>query len=194
MAVLRFKCPVCGSEIKPEDAVAAGLAWKCAEKIVRFGYAGSAVWEYVGLFRLPKRGLPWERVDRLLGELLKLWEQGSYKYNGCTYKAEKDTVYDALQRVISSRSVSAPLKDHNYLKAVLHPLSQKADAAQEQKTEERRQRLAVDPVERGNARKVAMPPEVQALIDQGKIVEATEMLNKLNKRAPAPEIGGFKKV
>lgn len=181
MAILKLKCPTCGAEIKPDEALRASAAWECLELIARFGKAAPLIREYVYLFKLPQRGLPFERAARLLAELSALWEDGYYQWNGVTYKAEKSVVVEALQQVVNSPTLRPPLKNNNYLKQVLHPLSQKDAGKREREAEEkkksRKREVSGPEVVDVNA----VPKHIGELIQAGKITEAVAEMAKERK-------------
>ena len=164
----RLTCPICGAAFEPEEGFRASSAWKCLELLGEFGTAGPAVLEYSTLFRLPNRGLPWERLERLLRELATLWREGKYSYDGCVWRVERPQILEALQAVLGSKSLKAPIKDHNYLKAILHPISQRAAGRAERDAE---------------TRKRQQPPSPPAPLPRGEGKEAAA-------RSAAPERAG----
>jgi hypothetical protein len=189
MPPLSLQCPHCGGKIKPDQAFHEGAWADVAGFMARLGQISATAWEYVQMFRLPARGLPVERAARILAELVLLWEDGTYKFNGVFYRGvDKATIAEALKEVVNAPNVHPPLKNHNYLKKVLHPRAQKDAAEAERRTEEQRRhnrayRDAREAAERENGPRnmVDLPPEVKELLDAGRAADAVTALAKINQ-------------
>lgn len=216
----KLVCPHCGENLTAEAALREGLWVEALRSLAKFGRAAMLTLEYLELFRLPKRGMSAERRVRLIQELLPLWETGKYQWQGCTYRAERDQIIEAFQDVLGSRTLKPPLKNHNYLKSVLHPLAQRIEGRRERETEEaRRSGVRNDhpseprpdprgepspkpgpqpprPAPRPERPDEDAPPEVVALCQAGKLVEATNLWTKIraqedSKLRPLPKVDGF---
>lgn len=90
-----------------------------------------AVLRYVGLFAPAKRQLAWDRVERLLGEVVAMMESGRVERGGVTHAAPLDYWASALDALFAMPSLRRPLKTHGLLLEILVGLAGKADAQAE---------------------------------------------------------------
>lgn len=139
---MRLTCPACGAmnslealltDVQAREAVAAALAFPAP--------LGDRLLRYLGLFRPDSRALSWERVARLLRELLAPIQAGRITRDGRQWAAPMDLWVQALDQVLEDRvagKLNLPLKSHGYLFAVVSGLAGKGEARSEAQREQER--------------------------------------------------------
>lgn len=148
---MRLSCPACGAcgsiEFFLMDAAAREsvvAAFKMPAPL------GKQLMTYIGLFRPGKRSLTWDRVEKLLAELLPHIQSGQLDFDGVTWAAPLDYWVDALTEMLLNRdNLNTPLKNHNYLYRIIANKSNSAKGKQEKKKEERARNRSQDGAVRG---------------------------------------------
>lgn len=126
-----FRCMMCGGrtpvELAVENEAASRAVTRCMQSL---GDVGRGMLAYMALHRPPKRTLTWEKVARLLDELLSLYDRGSVTRDGIT-TATSDAVWIAAlaETRDAAPRLDLPLNDHGYLMAVLAGMARKAQRA-----------------------------------------------------------------
>lgn len=94
---------------------------------------GPATLGYLALFRPEKRALSWSKSLRLLSELAALINTGFVQIQGKPARPCPPSIWAAGMTDMADRSasLSRPLKNHNYLRQVVHQLADQADAGRE---------------------------------------------------------------
>lgn len=139
---MKLTCPACGAT----GAIEFFLMDASARESVRAAFALPAplnrqVMTYLGFFRPPQRALTWDRVEKLLAELLEPIQAAEVMRNGITHPAPLDYWKAALDQVLMSRAkLNLPLKSHGYLFEIVANLAGKQAGAQEHQQERARQR------------------------------------------------------
>jgi len=134
-------CPECGAQahvsaffVEDDGKRLAGL---CAEMEPLLG---RAVLGYLGLFKPAKNALRLSRAVKLTQELLHLVDAGTVcrdERSGVRRAATSSLWAQGIETMLAQRSsLSLPLDNHNYLRAVVFGLADKADAAAERQREE----------------------------------------------------------
>lgn len=129
-----FVCPGCGLRTPMEIAVQHEAARQVlAEAIEAHGEYGRALLAYVGLHRPKQRALTWDKLARLVGELLAMRRAGEIVRDG-----KRHAMTDALWvegfhavRDAAGKTLTLPLDGHGYLLAVLASLAERAQSAAE---------------------------------------------------------------
>lgn len=120
---MKTRCPCCGAEnsldalVAHEDARAA--VWAAAQV---GGEVGKLAVQYIALFRPAKTALTFERMAKLLGELLPDMERGAISRNGLEYPAPPEAWLYGFRELLARRntgSLKLPLKSHGYLYEVI---------------------------------------------------------------------------
>lgn len=127
-------CPACQTEMGLEallgEANARGVVALMARMpgppALRLG-----VLRYVGLFAPAKRQIGWDRVERLLGEVVEMMETGRIQREGRTWPAPLDYWSAALDALFAMPTLRRLLKGHGLLLEILFGMAQKADAKAE---------------------------------------------------------------
>jgi hypothetical protein len=137
---LRITCPSCGEDFPVE----AGLVEGDGKRAVAVAAAmdpllGRAALQYLTLFKPAKQSLRVGRAARLLGELADLADEGTVcrdERNGVRRPAPPSLWAAGIERMLIDRGrLELPLENHNYLRAVVFALADKADATAERQRE-----------------------------------------------------------
>lgn len=134
-----FRCS-CGLrtpvEIACEHEGAARVVSRCMASL---GRVGPALLSYLSLHRPARHRLTWEKTERLLTELLDVYDAGALVRDRVRHPLSDEVWLAALAAVRDATpTLSLPLDGHGYLYAILASMSQKAQRAAE---EERAARL-----------------------------------------------------
>lgn len=102
-----------------------------------------AVLGYLGLFKPPKNALSTQRATRLVGELKHLVVAGSVcrDERGDTRRTATASMWaEGIEQMLTGRgTLTLPLANHNYLRAVVFTIADTTEARAEQKVEQTRQ-------------------------------------------------------
>lgn len=127
-----FRCS-CGLrtpvEISCEHEGAARVVSRCMASL---GPVGTAMLSYLALHRPARHRLTWEKTERVLGELLNVYDAGVLTYERQTHTLT-DAAWLAALAAVRDRApkLSLPLDGHGYLYTVLAAEAAKANAAAE---------------------------------------------------------------
>lgn len=138
---MRATCPECGAQAHLSAFFAEDdgkrLAALLADMVPELG---RAVIAYLGLFKPLKSALRLARAVKLVQELVALVETGTVcrdERNGVRRPASPAMWAAGIEQMLAQRaSLTLPLENHNYLRAVVFGLADKADAAVERQREE----------------------------------------------------------
>jgi hypothetical protein len=111
----------------------------------RLGNAWKPANEYIDGFRTTIDGrLGLKKRVRLLSEVAKLWESGTWELEGKRYRSSKDQILQAMHQVANAQKCG--FQNHNYLKRCLQQtaakLSEEGLTAAEEEAREKRRREA----------------------------------------------------
>lgn len=129
-----FRCSSCGGRTPVELAVehegASRVVTRCMSSL---GPVGVAMMGYMALHRPAQRFLTWEKVERLLVELLDVYDAGILERDHLQHPLTDELWVAAIGAVRDAApKLKLPLDGHNYLFAILATMSQKAAHAAEQ--------------------------------------------------------------
>lgn len=138
---MRATCPDCGAQahlsaffVEDDGKRLAALLADMQPEL------GRAVIGYLGLFKPAKTALRLARAVKLVQELVALVEAGSVcrdERGGVRRPATPGMWANCIEQMLSQRaSLTLPLDTHNYLRAVVFGLADKADAATERQKED----------------------------------------------------------
>lgn len=167
---MQVTCPVCFARYSLEAAlndevarqVMARLAG-CGDETLRFVVA------YVGLFRPEKHVLAWARAGRLIGEVVDVIEAGTIRRRGRAWALNRTQWGEALEVVIERRNaghLALPLRNHAYLFEVAAGIADKAEAAAERETEDKRRRRGAGPERKGETSAATQAQRFEALLGE----------------------------
>ena len=120
---MKTRCPCCGAENSLDALIAhegaRQVVWAAAQV---GGEVGKLAVQYIALFRPAKTALTFERMAKLLGELLPDMERGAISRNALEYPAPPEAWLYGFRELLSRRNVGSlklPLKSHGYLYEVI---------------------------------------------------------------------------
>lgn len=126
-----FRCMMCGGrtpvELAVENEAASRAVTRCMQSL---GDVGRGMLAYMALHRPPKRTLTWEKVARLLDELLTIYDSGKVTRDSITTPTTDAVWIAALAETRDAApTLDLPLEGHGYLMAVLAGMARKAQRA-----------------------------------------------------------------
>lgn len=163
-------CPVCESKFTLEQAARETALRELVDLAARFGRTWGLANEYVECFRAERYGsITLKKRVRLLREVLLLWENCQFAYNGKGYRATQRAVTDALNLVCNMDKFG--FQNHNYLKKVLLKGAEKLSAEgltakEEQKREEYRRQETGDRIQDDALPAAEMSRRARELLDR----------------------------
>jgi hypothetical protein len=166
---MNLVCPICQAEYPLAAAMNDVAARQAVVKAFSLTQMGDRLIAYVTLFKPAKQALSMVRLAKLLDGLVDMVKLGQIKKNGNTYAAPQAYWINAIDQMLSNRAaLSLPLKNHNYLLAIIANQSEKQLADAEKKAEQGRQFGAPNTVAVAATLKPAqrseMPDEVRKTI------------------------------
>lgn len=120
---MKTRCPCCGAENSLDALIAHDAARDALAAVLRLdaGLARAAM-RYLSLFRPARTTLSFERVARLLSELLPDMEAQRITRNRTEYPAPREAWQWAMTRCVDARDagkLKTPLTGHGYLYEIL---------------------------------------------------------------------------
>ena len=139
---MRLTCSACGAHGSIEQFTADADARRAIELVAKLpGVLQPVVLRYLGLFRPAKRGLTWDRVCALLGEIGEMVGAGKVERYGIAYAASPALFASAMSQMLEQRErLQLPLKTHGYLVTIISGDSPREAAELERKAEEDKRR------------------------------------------------------
>lgn len=120
---MKTRCPCCGAENSLDALIAHEGARQAVWAVAQVGgEVGRLAVQYTALFRPAKTALTFERMAKLLGELLPDMERGAISRNGLEYPAPPEAWLYGFRELLARRntgSLKLPLKSHGYLYEVI---------------------------------------------------------------------------
>ena len=137
---MNLVCPICQAEYPLAAAMNDVAARQAVVKAFSLTQMGDRLIAYVALFKPAKQALSMVRLAKLLDGLVDMVKAGQIKKNGNTYAAPQQYWMQAIDQMLGNRqSLSLPLKNHNYLIAIIASASEKVEAKKEADAEKGRQ-------------------------------------------------------
>ena len=137
---MNLVCPICQAEYPLAAAMNDVAARQAVVKAFSLTQMGDRLIAYVALFKPAKQALSMVRLAKLLDGLVDQVKAGQIKKNGNTYAAPQQYWMQAIDQMLGNRqSLSLPLKNHNYLIAIIASASEKVEAKKEAEAEKGRQ-------------------------------------------------------
>jgi len=127
-------CPACQTEMGLEALLGTANARGVVALMARAPGTPAlrlALLRYVGLFAPAKRQIGWDRVEKLLGEVVEMMESGRVQRAGQNFAAPLDYWQAALDALFAMPSLRRPLKTHGLLLEIIVSQASKADAKAE---------------------------------------------------------------
>ena len=137
---MNLVCPICQSEYPLAAAMNDVAARQAVVKAFSLTQMGDRLIAYVALFKPAKQALSMVRLAKLLDSLVDQVKAGQIKKNGNTYAAPQQYWMQAIDQMLGNRqTLSLPLKNHNYLIAIIANMGEKVEAKKEADAEKGRQ-------------------------------------------------------
>ena len=137
---MNLVCPICQAEYPLAAAMNDVAARQAVVKAFSLTQMGDRLIAYVALFKPAKQALSMVRLAKLLDGLVDMVKAGQIKKNGNTYAAPQQYWMQAIDQMLGNRqALSLPLKNHNYLIAIIASASEKVEAQKEADAEKGRQ-------------------------------------------------------
>ena len=137
---MNLVCPICQSEYPLAAAMNDVAARQAVVKAFSLTQMGDRLIAYVALFKPAKQALSMVRLAKLLDSLVDQVKAGQIKKNGTTYAAPQQYWMQAIDQMLGNRqALSLPLKNHNYLIAIIANMGEKVEAKKEAEAEKGRQ-------------------------------------------------------
>lgn len=157
-------CPVCNSMIPMEVWVSHAGARQAlvamAELHGSMRLASMAI-RYLALFAPEKRALSFDRVADLLNQLGGLIRPARVEWQGKTLAAPLESWIAGIELMLADSKIRRPLKNHNYLRAVVAGMADAVEAKAEHHVEQVRQGAAGTGGGAGRAQRTGMPTSVK---------------------------------
>lgn len=137
---MRLTCAACGALSSLDVLIAHQGAREAVLAALRLpAPLGDVLIQYCALFRPEKRQLSFDRLARLLNELLPMISSAKVERNGRLWAAPLDAWRAALDEMIAKRDkLTLPLKSHGYLLEIIAAAANRSEAATEAKREQDR--------------------------------------------------------
>jgi hypothetical protein len=136
---MQLKCPSCNAGFSLEAAL--GIEAARGALLVALQMPAPLhrpLVQYLGMFRAPGRALAFDRVEKLLGELLPALEKQTVTRNGLTRACPVALWQAGFERMVDQRDngkLQLPLKSHGYLLEIVAALADQAGAKEEKAQE-----------------------------------------------------------
>ncbi len=137
---MNLVCPICQAEYPLAAAMNDVAARQAVVKAFSLTQMGDRLIAYIALFKPAKQALSMVRLAKLLDSLVDQVKAGQIKKNGNTYAAPQQYWMQAIDQMLGNRqALSLPLKNHNYLIAIIANMGEKVEAKKEADAEKGRQ-------------------------------------------------------
>lgn len=132
---MQVKCPACSAAFSLEAALAIDAGRSALMTALQMPAPLAMLWaQYLALFRAPSRALAFDRVDRLMSELLPMLSSNTVVRDGVTRPAPLPVWQQGIERMLelrNSNKLQLPLKSHGYLLEIVAGLAENHAAAAE---------------------------------------------------------------
>lgn len=139
---MKTKCPSCGATASLDVLLSNDGAREAITAALQLpAPLGKLLIQYLGLFRPKERDLSFDRVAKLLGELLPMINDGHIERGGRAWPAPLPAWKEALEQMLVTRDkLQLPMKSHGYLLEIIAGMGSRVEAAAEERREQERQR------------------------------------------------------
>lgn len=164
MGLPHIACPACNSHIPLEAWLAhvgarqALLALADLHGSLRLP---AVALRYLALFAPEKRTLSFDRIADLLVGLGELIRPARVEWRGRAYAAPLEAWIAGMEQMLADPRIRRPLKNHNYLRAVVAGLADQHEADLEARVEQTRQGVAGTGGGAERAQRAAMPAHIR---------------------------------
>ncbi len=136
---MRLICPSCGATHSIEALQNDADARECIAIAAKLGREiAGRVFAYLALFRPRKSALRWARAKKLLMEIEALAAKPRISHDRKPARANTARAWgEGLDKIIARPPRTLPLKNHNYLLAIIYEIADEEDKATEKRHIER---------------------------------------------------------
>ena len=117
-----IRCPKCSYKFDYREAVMDDDWREIIGLLPVFERHGKLVFEYVEKFGINPLRIKGSKVLRLLRQIARLFEKGSFEWRKSNKSISKSGIVEALEIVVN-KHIDTPLENHNYLKKVMVGIS-----------------------------------------------------------------------
>lgn len=132
---MNFDCPYCHKRLNLMDLQLESDLMAIIRMQPLFGRHADLVWGYIELFGITPRTAKAKKIRTLLDDMRTLLETGGFSYQKKRYRISRDGIVEALN-IMVRRNFEMPLTNHNYLKTIMIPISEREGKAAGRKSEE----------------------------------------------------------
>lgn len=132
---MNVTCPYCRRTLDLMELQCEGDLMAIIRMQPLFGRHANLIWAYIELFGITPMKARVKKIRTLLEDMRALCEAEEFSYRKKRYRISRDGVIEALNIVVR-RNFECPLNNHNYLKTVMIPISDREGAAAGKKAEE----------------------------------------------------------
>lgn len=164
---MRITCPACYTDFPIEAGINDLNARDALVSALNLTPIGKRLLAYIRFFKPEKRALPWEKVVKILNEIVPMIQAGKIEFGGRVWPAPAPYWEQAIEQMIDTREkLRLPLKNHKYLFAIIAGSANEAEGKMETQTEARKIggacRRQASPETKGKP----MPKEVKDQLNQ----------------------------
>lgn len=132
---MNFDCPYCHKKLNLMDLQLESDLMAIIKMQPVFGQNANLVWGYIELFGITPRTAKAKKIRALLEDMRTLLDAGGFSYQKKRYRISQGGIVEALN-VMVRRSFEMPLNNHNYLKTIMIPISEREGKDAGRKAEE----------------------------------------------------------
>lgn len=136
---MKLRCPSCHAENSLEAYLGADAARLCIAMALKMpAPMGNLIVQYLTMFRSKGRSLAFERVEKLLQELLPMITNGQVSRGGIDRAAPQAAWEAGIRQMLDARDagkLTLPLKSHGYLLEIVAGMAERAAQAVEDRRE-----------------------------------------------------------
>lgn len=132
---MNFDCPYCHKRLNLMELQLESDLMAIIKMQPVFGQNANLVWGYIELFGITPRLAKPKKIRALLEDMRTLLETGMFSYQKKRYRISQGGIVEALN-IMVRRNFEMPLNNHNYLKTIMLPISEREGKAAGRKSEE----------------------------------------------------------
>jgi hypothetical protein len=121
---MNFKCPYCSKNLNLLELQFESDLMAIIKMQPVFGRHANLVWSYIDLFGITPMKAKTKKVRSLLEDIRMLFETGMFPYQKKRYRISQEGIVEAMNSMVR-RNFETPLTNHNYLKTVMIPISER---------------------------------------------------------------------
>lgn len=132
---MNFNCPYCHKQLNLMELRLEGDLMAIIKMQPVFGRHADLVWGYIELFGITPMKAKAKKIRTLLEDIRTLLETGTFSYQKKQYRISQGGIAEALN-IMVRRNFEMPLNNHNYLKTIMIPISEREGKAAGRRSEE----------------------------------------------------------